>query len=152
MGWPPKRQQTQDQRAEANGYRSGLEEKIAADLKNAGIDAKFEAVTIKYTKPSKVHRYTPDFILPNGIIIETKGRFVTADRTKHRLLREQYPHLDIRFVFSRSKDVIGKKSTTTYALWCQRLSILFADRSIPDAWLREKPCSKRLAAIEALTS
>ena len=27
--------------------------------------------------------YTPDFVLPNGVIIETKGRFVAADRRKH---------------------------------------------------------------------
>ena len=74
-----------------NGYRSGLEEKIAAELKAAGIDVGYETVTLRYTKPEKVHKYTPDWVLPNGIIVESKGRFVTEDRTKHRLIREQYP-------------------------------------------------------------
>ena len=35
--------------------------------------------------------YTPDFVLPNGIIIETKGRFTVADRRKHLLIKKQHP-------------------------------------------------------------
>jgi hypothetical protein len=134
-----------------NGYRSGLEEKIAAELKAAGIDAAYEAVTLRYEKPAKMHRYTPDFVLPNGIIIETKGRFVTEDRTKHRLIREQYPDLDIRFVFSNPNTKIGKKSATTYGLWCQRLGIPYATKSIPEAWLREPPNERRLQALRDLS-
>ena len=49
------------------------------------------------------------------IIIETKGRFVTADRQKMLLVKEQYPDLDIRFVFSNPNSRISKKSKTTYA-------------------------------------
>jgi hypothetical protein len=81
--------------------------------------------------------YTPDFQLPNGIIIETKGRFVTADRQKHRLIREQYPELDIRFVFSNSKARISKQSQTTYAAWCERYGFKYADRWIPEDWFNE---------------
>ena len=31
----------------------------------------------------RTRHYTPDFILENGIVIETKGRFVSNDRRKH---------------------------------------------------------------------
>ena len=134
-----------------NGYRSGLEDLVGAQLKAAGIDVGYETVTIRYTKPAKGHRYTPDWVLPNGIIIETKGRFVTEDRTKHRLIREQYPHLDIRFVFSNPNTKIGKKSATTYGLWCQRLGILYATKSIPEAWLREPHGERRLQALRDLS-
>lgn len=137
-------------RGRAAGYRSGLEEKVAAELKAAGIKAEYEAVTLKYVVPERGARYTPDFVLPNGIIIETKGRFVTADRTKHRLIHEQHPDLDIRFVFSNPNTKIGKKSKTSYADWCDRLGILFAKASIPVDWLKEKPTPRRVAALRAV--
>lgn len=133
--------------ARALGFRSGLEVKVAAELKAAGVEAEYEAYTIAYMIPERGAKYTPDFILPNGLIIETKGRFTTEDRKKHRLIREQHPHLDIRFVFSNPNAVIGKKSETTYALWCSRLDIPFASRSIPELWLREPPNKARINAL-----
>lgn len=139
-------------RGRAAGYRSGLEDKVAAELKAAKVKADYEAVTIYYTVPERRARYTPDWVLPNGIVVETKGRFVTADRTKHRLIREQYPDLDIRFVFSNPNNRIGKKSPTTYALWCDRLGIPYAAKSIPDEWLREPKCPKRIKALKAVTA
>ena len=99
----------------------------------------YEDQVIEYLKPAKIARYTPDFVLENGIIIEVKGRFLTADRQKHLLVRKQRPDLDIRFVFSRSKERISKKSSTTYAAWCEKHGFLFADESIPETWLKESP-------------
>lgn len=119
------------------GFRSGLEEKVAAELAAAGVVAPYESVTIEYNKPARTAKYTPDFQLPNGIIIETKGRFVTADRQKHNLIKEQKPDLDIRFVFSNSRQRISKTSKTTYAMWCQRFGYKYADKSVPRAWIDE---------------
>jgi hypothetical protein len=137
-----------EKRGRAEGYRSGLEDAVAAQLKAAGIAFAYEGYPLKYTVPERLARYTADFVLPNGIIIETKGRFVTADRTKHRLIKEQFPDLDIRFVFSRPTETIGKKSTTTYAMWCERLGIPYAKARIPTEWLVEKPTKERLAAAK----
>jgi hypothetical protein len=89
-------------------------------------------------------------VLPNGIIIESKGRFISQDRKKHKLIREQHPDLDIRFVFSNPNTTIGKKSKTTYGLWCQRLGILYATASIPEAWLNEHPTVPRKQALQKL--
>jgi len=125
--------------AVANGYRSGLEERIADELRSAGCTYTYEELVIRYIKPTKVHTYTPDFVLANGIIIETKGRWLTADRQKHLLVQAQHPDLDIRFVFHRSKDRLSKQSNTTYADYCRKHGWLFADKSVPDAWLMEKP-------------
>ena len=77
-----------------------------------------------------------DFILPNGIIIESKGRFVPDDRKKHLKVREQNPKLDIRFVFSNSRNKIRKGSKTTYAMWCEKNNFLYADKRIPDEWIK----------------
>ena len=119
------------------GFRSGLEEKIAAELLAAGVPFTFETLTIEYRKPEKQSKYTPDFILTNGIIVETKGRFVTADRQKHVLIKQQKPDLDIRFVFSNSRGLISKQSQTTYAMWCDRYGFKYADKSIPQSWIDE---------------
>lgn len=123
----------------SNGYRSGLEQKIAQSLLDAGVDFTYEDQVIHYTKPEKIARYTPDFVLANGIIIEVKGRFLTQDRQKHLLVKQQRPELDIRFVFSRSKERISKKSKTTYAMWCEKHGFLYADETIPEHWLQEPP-------------
>lgn len=120
------------------GFRSGLEEKVADQLEKAGVPVLFEQFFLEYTSPEVQHKYTPDFELPNGIIIETKGRFMLADRKKHQLIQQQHPELDIRFVFSNSKSKICKTSHTTYAMWCTRNGFKFADRLIPNEWIQEK--------------
>ena len=130
------------------GFRSGLEEQIARQLEEAGIDARYESEKIVYLKPARNAKYTPDWILPNGIIIESKGRFVVDDRQKHLLIKEQYPELDIRFVFSNSRNRISKNSKTTYAAWCEKYGFLYSDKLIPQEWLEEPPCPVRLAALE----
>lgn len=122
-----------------HGFRSGLEEKVASELADKGIAVLYEdpESVIRYVKPEEPSRYTPDFVLPNGIIVETKGRFVSADRKKHKLIKAQHPDKDIRFVFSNSKQRISKTSTTTYAMWCEQYGFKYSDRSIPDEWLVE---------------
>ena len=89
-----KKRVTIRQAARIKGYRSGLEELIDQDLKNKGIDGEYEQHKISYTKPATSHKYTPDFKLPNGIYVETKGRFTVFDRKKHLLIKEQHPELD----------------------------------------------------------
>ena len=127
-------------RAIQQGYRSGLEQTIAQQLDSKQVVYQYEnpANKIKYTVPAKDHTYLPDFVLPNGIIIETKGRFVLADRKKHELIKSQRPELDIRFVFSNSNTKIAKNSKTTYGSWCEKLGIPYADKQIPKEWLEEK--------------
>jgi len=122
-----------------HGFRSGLEDTVAQQLQTAGITYEYEskANIIKYIVPASNHTYLPDFKLPNGIIVETKGRFVLADRKKHKFIKEQYPDLDIRFVFSNSATKITKKSKTTYGSWCEKLGIPYADKAIPQSWLEE---------------
>jgi hypothetical protein len=138
-------------RALSEGYRSGLEEKIAAHLAERGIEVKFETEKVRFTQPEKRRTYTPDFLLPNGIIIETKGRFLTEDRQKHKWIKAQHPDLDIRFVFSRAATLLSKASPTSYADWCLQYGFQWADKTIPAEWLAEPPCQRRLAAIEKAT-
>jgi hypothetical protein len=122
------------------GFRSGLEAQAAQELKVAKVTYEYEAKDKKlaYTKPSSKHKYNPDFSFPDSnIIIETKGIFSSADRAKMLLVRDQHPEVSIRFVFSNMNARIGKKSKTTYALWCERNGFQYANKHIPSAWIEE---------------
>jgi len=119
------------------GFRSGLELQIDESLKQRGIDGEYEKHIIKYTKPETHHKYHPDFRLPNGIFVETKGRFLTDDRKKHLLIKSQFPELDIRFLFQNAKTKISKASKTTYADWCDKNGFKWAEKAIPDSWIQE---------------
>ena len=122
-----------------NKYRSGLEVSIAKQLKKFRIEFTYEKLIILYIKPQETHRYIPDFRLANGILIETKGRFVLSDRKKHLLIRKQYgDKYDIRFVFSNAKAKIYKGSKTTYADWCIKYGFKFFNKTIPIKWIKEK--------------
>jgi hypothetical protein len=118
-----------------NGYRSGLEAAVANQLIELGAAFEYETNKIPYQLDAK---YIPDFILENGIIVECKGRFTSEDRRKMRLVKEQNPELDIRFVFTRSSSKINKGSKTSYGDWCTRYGFKYADKLIPEGWINEK--------------
>ena len=123
-------------RALKAGYRSGLEEQTAKDLKKREVPFSYEERKIKWLD-SKVRTYTPDFELPNGVIVETKGRFVAADRRKHLEIKKQFGDLyDIRFVFTNSRAKLYKGAKSSYADWCNKHGFLYADKTIPEEWLK----------------
>lgn len=139
-------------RRKAVSWRSGLEQRNQEDLTKRGVPFRYEEVKLSFIKPATDHKYTPDFILPNGIIVETKGLFDVDDRKKHVLIKAQYPELDIRFVFSRSKSLLRKGAKSSYADWCLKNGFQFADKLIPQAWTDEPADPVRIAAIEAATA
>tara|TARA_B100001250_G_C19790580_1_gene786304 strand:- start:1375 stop:1836 length:462 start_codon:yes stop_codon:yes gene_type:complete len=119
------------------GYRSGLEDQLAEFLRKHKINFVYEKVKIEW-EDLAYRTYTPDFILDNGIIIETKGRFTVADRRKHLCVKKQHPKLDIRFVFTNSKSKLQKGAKTSYASWCEKYGFKYCDRIVPEKWLKEK--------------
>ena len=119
-----------------NGYRSGLEDDIAKDLNDRGVEFEYEKLKVQWQLIEN-KTYTPDFKLPNGIIIESKGRFVAADRKKHIIIKRQHPFLDIRFVFSNSRAKLYKGAKSTYGDWCSKYGFLYADKRIPEEWLTQ---------------
>ena len=123
------------------GYRSGLEVRTKDYLIEHKMKFKYEEVKIEW-EDLMYRTYTPDFILNNGIIIETKGRFLTADRRKHLCIKKQHPKLDIRFVFTNSRSKLSKGAKSTYAEWCIKHDFRYYDRIIPEDWLKEKGKNK----------
>jgi len=117
-----------------HGYRSGLEERVSKELEESGVSYGYEAIRISYDIIEQ-RKYTPDFVLSNDVIVETKGRFNTADRKKHLLIQKQHPNLDIRFVFQNSNAKLYKGAKSTYGQWCDKHGFMYADKSIPKEWL-----------------
>ena len=134
----------------ASGYRSGLEKALAQALDAAKVPYEYEAARIPYITPAF---YLPDFILTKqAIVIETKGAFDSADRSKMIRVKAAHPDLDIRFMFSNPNTRIGKLSKTTYAMWCEKQGFPFAKGGSlpPKEWLEHKPTKKQKEALQRI--
>jgi len=125
----------------ARGYRSGLEDKTAQQIANAGLEVLYETEKVKYTWPERQASYTPDFKLKKKdggfFFCETKGIWSVEDRQKWHLLHEQHPEIDFRLVFSNQNAKLYKNSPTTYASYCEKHGFTYANKVIPQEWLEE---------------
>ena len=114
-------------------FRSGLEEKVADLLVELGVKYEYETTKVPYVIE---HIYTPDFILPNGVVLECKGYWDADDRRKIKAVKTLNPDIDLRMVFQAPFNTISKKSKTTYAKWCERHDIPWTSfHNIPLKWL-----------------
>lgn len=117
--------------------RSNLEKKVATFLDSHKVEYKYEEGHLPYIVPESNHKYSPDFELPNGVIIEVKGRLTAADRKKMLLVRNQNPDKDIRFLFAVDNK-ISKTSKTSYSIWAEKNGFDYhvdKDGKVPLAWL-----------------
>ncbi len=73
-------------------FRSRLEEKVADLLVELGVKYEYETEKISYVIE---HKYSPDFILPNGVYLECKGYGDSADRPKDNAVKPPPPCLDL---------------------------------------------------------
>jgi hypothetical protein len=136
--------------AEDAGYRSGFEKEMAELLSKAKISFSYETGTIKYTSPvrgglclscgtnkvGKGRSYLPDFRI-GGIIIETKGKFSSADRTKFLAIKASNPTIDLRLVFQRDNK-LRRNSETHYSDWAKAHGFTYhVGLKLPPKWLKE---------------
>lgn len=118
------------------GFRSMFEHSVYTDITSHGYTAEYEPFKMSYQIEG---RYVPDFVLPNGVIVEAKGFLDAVARAKMRAVKASNPNADIRFVFMDSSKTLGKGSKTTYADWARKYGFLWADKVIPIKWLQERP-------------
>ena len=119
-------------------FRSRFEETVYEDILHREISASYEPHKIEYTVPEKIKKYTPDFILTNGIYIECKGWFPLKDRKKMIFVRSSNPALDIRFIFMDADVKTRKGSKKTLGTWATENKFMWARETIPQSWVNEK--------------
>ena len=104
-----------------SGKRSKLEDQFATILTESGVPEHYEVKKLKYVIPATDHNYLVDFSLENGIDIECKGYLRDSDeRWKYELIKEQYPEVDLRFVFANPDKPISR-TKMTHADWCDKV-------------------------------
>lgn len=116
-------------------FRSKFEEwihSVAVKYKNK---LQFEPHYLKYTIHSK---YLPDFLLPNGIYVEAKGKFDAGMRKKMLAVKVCNPGLDIRFVFQNAQNKLRKGAKQRYWEWAEQHGFKWAEGTIPPSWWKEK--------------
>lgn len=129
------------------GYASGFEMETHETLKQHGCTAEYEPFKIPYVLETN---YTPDFVLPNGIVIETKGYFPPDERKKMLLVHKQHPDIDIRIVLYAPTRTISKISKTTYAIWCTKNGLAWGTRFDLLEWAKERKNERRIKALKAI--
>lgn len=117
----------------AGAYRSKMEARIVPPLLERG--AQYEPISLDY--PAGVKKYTPDLVLPNGIVVEIKGWFRSSDRTKLLAVKKEHPHLELRLVLASPNQKLSKNSYTTQAMWCNAHGFVWAKNDVPESWMNE---------------
>ena len=116
-------------------FKSKYEEDVYTNVERNGLTVDYEPFSIPYLVKGN---YYPDFVLSNGIIVETKGYFDSRARAKMIAVKEHNPDKDIRLVFMNSRTKVRKGSKMTYADWCEKYDFQYADGMIPLEWFKER--------------
>jgi hypothetical protein len=117
-------------------FRSDLELHIYTTAKKHRKKLEFEPHFIPYIIKGN---YLPDFLLPNGIYVEAKGRLDAASMRKMRCVKASNPKLDIRFVFQNANQKLNKRSKLKHWEWAEKYGFPWAEGTIPLEWFKEKP-------------
>lgn len=130
-------------------WRSKFEEMLGRVLDGVGVAYGYETETFKIIMPAVGHRcakcgsklierptrYTPDFFLPRGRVVEAKGRFTGRDRKKALAFMAQYPKRPFALLFMRDNK-LSKKSETYYSDWCEANSVPYSIGTFKPEWLK----------------
>lgn len=99
-------------------FKSKLEERVWAVLKEHFPQTKYEPEKFKYIQPAADRTYTPDFKTGRRkIFLEAKGKLDLETRKKMLWFRDSNPDVRVIFLFQNADNKLTKKSKTTYGDW-----------------------------------
>ena len=116
-------------------FKSKFEEDIWNAAKRSRKTMEYEPFTIPYIIKGS---YYPDFVLPNGIVVEAKGYLDAASCKKMLAVKASNPHLDIRFVFQNPNGKRNKRAKLKNWEWAEKHGFPWESGTIPLAWWKEK--------------
>lgn len=130
-------------------YRSAFEERLAQQLEEAGVEFEYEKYTYTFDVPVgqrlvcdecggnsivREKRYTPDFFLPNGMVIEAKGKLLAEHRRVFEAFKLAFPEEDFRLIFMRD-NLLRKRGKHRYSDWARSAGIRYSIGRIDPEWL-----------------
>ncbi len=120
--------------------RSKLELTFEDILKEGKAEYDYEVTKINYIVPESKHVYTVDWTLPKNILLETKGYLSDSqERNKYVLIKQQFPGIDLRFIFANNKKLCGGMKTTHEA-WAIKNGFKYCsikDKDVIQSWIQE---------------
>ena len=120
--------------------RSKLELTFEDILKEGKAEYDYEVTKINYIVPESKHVYTVDWTLPKNILLETKGYLSDSqERNKYILIKQQFPDIDLRFIFANNKKLCGGMKTTHEA-WAIKNGFKYCsikDLDVIQSWIEE---------------
>jgi len=133
--------------------RSKLEENFEYLLNDLEVQYKYEDTKLTYTVPESKHTYLIDWSLPNNIYVETKGYLSDhKERSKYLLIKEQYPNLDLRFVFMDCNKLCGG-AKYTHGTWATKNGFKYCsikDYDTIKEWVNETSCDEMFVSLKYL--
>lgn len=119
--------------------RSKLEDKLEAILISLNAPYKYEDTVISYIIPESNHKYTVDWTVNNSLW-ESKGYLSDhTERNKYILIKQQYPNIDLRFVFENPNKLCGGMKQT-HAEWAIKQGFKYCsikDYETIERWVNE---------------
>lgn len=116
------------------GFRSMFEVRVVEAMEAEGLSYEYEPHYIPYVIKGN---YKPDFVLPNGIVIEAKGYLDAGTCRKMLAVKASNPHLDIRFVFQNANGKRNKRAKLRNWEWAEKHGFPWAEGTIPLSWWKE---------------
>jgi hypothetical protein len=141
-------------RGSRSKLRSRLEDNVATYLNKTRVEYTYETSSFRYrfwlpnticsecggeSKAFKWRTYTPDFFLPNEIIIEAKGKMGSPERKKLIAIKEEHPDMDLRLLFMRDNK-IHRMSKTRYSVWAEKNGFPWTvseEGVVPENWIKD---------------
>lgn len=133
--------------------RSNYEERVGVSITTHGVQFEYEPWLCAYyssvrgstcadcggNQILKLRWYTPDFVLPNGLIIEAKGKLTGANRTKILDILDTSEYItrdNFRLLFM--EDNKYGSAGRRYSDWAEQYGIVYHVSRIgevPESWL-----------------
>ena len=123
-----------------NIRRSKLEDRFETLLRSLNVLFNYEVTKISYTVPESKHIYTVDWTINDKVLCETKGILIDhQERNKYILIKQQYPNIDLRFVFENPNKLCGGMKQT-HAEWATKHGFKYCsikDYETIEKWVNE---------------
>lgn len=108
---------------------------VRDNLYSRYINCSFLKYKLHYLTDNGIKVYSPHFKFDNDIYVDVIVKTTLEEMGKYLRIREQFPLMDIRFVFQDSKIKFNKNEKMSYGNWCVTNGFIYHSGFVPDSWI-----------------